>query len=63
MADNKTKRGSPDNKQINVNEAYEVRDWAKKFGVSQKDLLSAREAAGSPWANRVADVLRKRGKI
>lgn len=63
MADDKTKRGSPDNKQININEDYEVRTWAKKFGVTQKDLVSARKAADSPWANRVADVLRKRGKI
>lgn len=63
MADNKTLRGSPDNKQIDVHEKYEVQYWAKKFGVSQKDLISAREAADSPWASRIEDVLKRRGKI
>jgi hypothetical protein len=63
MGDNKSLRGSPDNKQIDIHEKYEREYWARKFGVSQKDLVSAREAAGSPWASRVEDVLRRRGKL
>jgi hypothetical protein len=38
MADDKTKRGWQDRAQINVNEPYELRDWAKKFGITQEQL-------------------------
>jgi hypothetical protein len=33
IADDKTKTGKPDRDRINTDEAYEVRDWAKRFGV------------------------------
>ena len=38
MADDKTKSGGQDRKRINVNEDYELRDWAAKFGVSIERL-------------------------
>lgn len=46
MADDLSKRGSPDRDRINVNEDYEVRDWAKKFGVSPDDLKRAVQQVG-----------------
>lgn len=41
MADDKGKSGGQDRRRINVNEDYELRDWAKKFGVSQEELRQA----------------------
>ncbi len=41
MADNLTNRGSPDRDRINVNEDWEVRDWAQKFHVSEDELRRA----------------------
>lgn len=38
MADDKTKSGGQDRKRINLNEDYELRDWAAKFGVSVERL-------------------------
>lgn len=38
MADDKTQSGGQDRKRINVNEDYELRDWAAKFGVSIERL-------------------------
>jgi hypothetical protein len=35
------KGGSPDRERINLKEDYEVRDWAKKFGVSEEELWQA----------------------
>lgn len=52
MADDKTKPGGQDRKRINVNEAYELRDWSKKFGVSPEQLKEAVQAAGT-WADDV----------
>ena len=46
MADDLTNRGSPDRDRINVNEDYEVRDWAQKLGVSADDLKRAVAAVG-----------------
>jgi hypothetical protein len=41
MPDDKSKSGGQDRTRINVNEDYELRDWAKKFGVSPEELKSA----------------------
>ena len=41
MADDKSKPGRPDRDRINVNEEYEVRDWATSFGVSPEELKRA----------------------
>ena len=46
MPDDKSKPGGQDRKRINVNEDYELRDWAKKFGVSQAELKAAVKAVG-----------------
>ena len=46
MPDDKSKRGAQDRKRINVNEDYELRDWSKKFGVSQEELKAAVQAVG-----------------
>ncbi|MDR7296356.1 hypothetical protein J2X16_001695 [Pelomonas aquatica] len=54
MADDKSKSGGQDRKRINLNEDYEVRDWAAKFGVSQEDLRKAVAQVG----DRAEDVER-----
>ena len=46
MADDKTKTGGQDRQRINVNEDYELRDWAKKFGVTPEQLKQAVAAVG-----------------
>jgi hypothetical protein len=47
MADDKSKSGGQDRTRINTTEDYEVRDWAKKFGVSPEQLKAAVKAVGS----------------
>ena len=47
MADDKSNRGSPDRDRINTSEPYELRDWAKKFGVSEERLRTAVNEVGS----------------
>jgi hypothetical protein len=58
MADDKTKTGKADRDRINASESYEVRDWAKKFGVSEDALRAAVKKAG-PMAKDVAKALGK----
>ncbi len=41
MADDKSKTGGQDRQRINVNEDYELRDWAAKFGVTTGQLKQA----------------------
>lgn len=43
----KTKVGGQDRTRINVNEDYELRDWAKKFGVTPDALKQAVQAVGT----------------
>ncbi|RYG51390.1 MAG: DUF3606 domain-containing protein [Chitinophagaceae bacterium] len=45
--DDKKKTGSPDRDLININEPYEVRDWADKFGVSHVKLKAAVNVVGN----------------
>jgi hypothetical protein len=47
MADDKTKTRPQDAKRIDVNEDYELRDWAKKFGVSPEKLKAAVKEVGT----------------
>lgn len=47
MADDKSQSGGQDRSRINTSEDYEVRDWAKKFGVSAEELREAVKAVGS----------------
>lgn len=41
MSDDKSKAGGQDRRRINVNEDYELRDWAAKFGVTEQALRDA----------------------
>jgi len=47
MADNKKQVGNPDRERININEGYEKRSWAKKFGVPQERLEKAVKKVGT----------------
>jgi hypothetical protein len=51
MADDKTKSGGSDRTRINVNEDYELRDWAKKFNVTPEQLKEAVQAVGTSAAS------------
>jgi len=46
MSDDKTKPGGQDRERINVSEPYEVRDWSKKFRVSEEELKAAVKRVG-----------------
>ena len=59
MADNRDQPGGQDRKRINVNEQYEVQDWAKKFGVSADKLKEAVQAAGT-WSDDVEKHLKSK---
>ena len=59
MADDKSKPGRPDRDRINVDEDYEVRDWADSLGVSEDELRKAVTAAG-PMVKDVKAHLGKR---
>jgi hypothetical protein len=52
MADNLNERGPQDRSRINVNEAWELQYWTRKFGVSEEQLKDAVKAAG-PSADAV----------
>lgn len=58
MPDNLTSRGGRDRERINVNQDYELRDWAEKFGVSPEQLKEAVQAVGDN-ADNVEQHLRK----
>lgn len=47
MSDDKAQVGNPDRQRINVHEDYELRDWAKRFGVSKDQLENAVDAVGT----------------
>jgi len=57
MADSKTDVGSPDRDRISLSEHYEVRDWAKSFGVSEERLREAVQAVGNS-ADKVREYLK-----
>ena len=46
MPDDKSKPGGQDRTRINVNEPYELRDWARKFGVLPEQLRVAVNQVG-----------------
>ena len=58
VTDDKTRTGGQDRRRISVSEDYEVRDWAKKFGVTEDDLRAAVERVG----DQAEDVQRELGK-
>ncbi|AZG86080.1 DUF3606 domain-containing protein [Pseudomonas syringae pv. pisi str. PP1] len=46
MPDDLTKTGASDRNKVNVNQAHELRDWSKKFGVTEQQLKDAVKAVG-----------------
>jgi len=46
MADDLTKGGGQDRRRIDISQDYELRDWAKKFGVTTERLKAAVRAVG-----------------
>ena len=46
MSDNTQSTGGQDRKRINVHQDYELRDWARKFGVTPEELKRAVESVG-----------------
>ncbi|VTU40325.1 hypothetical protein H4CHR_05067 [Variovorax sp. PBS-H4] len=59
MTDDKTKVGGQDRARINLNEDYEVRDWAKSLGVTEDELRKAVAAVGNQ-ADKVREFLKKK---
>ncbi len=57
MSDDKSQTGGLDRDLISLKEDYEVRDWAAKFGVTEKALRDAVARVG----NRADDVQRELG--
>lgn len=47
MSDDKSKSGGQDRSRVSLSEDYEVRDWAKKFGVTAEELKAAVRAVGN----------------
>lgn len=47
MADDKSKSGGQDRTRIDVNQDYELHDWARKFGVTPEELKAAVAAVGT----------------
>ncbi|MFJ5282795.1 DUF3606 domain-containing protein [Pseudomonas sp. NPDC088429] len=46
MPDDLSKTGKSDRDKINVNQPHELRDWAKKFGVTEQQLKDAVNQVG-----------------
>lgn len=61
MSDDKTKAGGQDRSRISVDEDYELRDWARKFGVSPDELKAAVKAVGNQAAAVEAHLKSRRG--
>jgi hypothetical protein len=60
MSDDKSKTGGQDRKLISLSEDYEVRDWAKRFGVTADELKAAVKAVGNDAAAVEAHLKGKR---
>jgi hypothetical protein len=46
MADDKTKVGGQDRQRINVNQDYELRDWARSLNTTPERIKEAVKAVG-----------------
>jgi hypothetical protein len=46
MSDDKTKVGGQDRERIDVNEAYELRDWARSMNTTPERIKEAVQAVG-----------------
>jgi Protein of unknown function (DUF3606) len=58
MSDDKSQRGSPDNKRIDIHDPNEVRHWTKSLGVTAEQLKEAVTRVGTS-AQKVRDSLKK----
>ena len=47
MSDDKSKAGKQHRDRFNVHQDYELRDWARRFGVSKDELKKAVESVGN----------------
>ena len=47
MSDDKTKTSGQDRNRISLSQDYEVRDWAKNFGVTKEELTAAVKQVGN----------------
>jgi len=63
MPDDKSKAGGQDRRRINVDEDYELRDWSKKFGVTQEELKAAVRSVGDQHAEEVGRRRRSAGAL
>jgi len=61
MPDDLKKRGGRDRKRIDVGQDYELRDWAKKFGVSPEELRDAVAKVGDDAAKVEAQLKARKG--
>jgi methyl-accepting chemotaxis protein len=59
MPDDKTKSAGQDRERINVNQAYELRDWAKSMNTTPEKLKEAIQAVGDR-ADKVREFLREK---
>ena len=55
MPDNKSKRGKPDRSRVAGGEAYEVRDFAKAQGITQKEAAALIKKHGNSRATLVRE--------
>jgi hypothetical protein len=60
VADDLKRGGGQDRTRIDVHEAYELRDWANKFGVHEDEIRRAVPTVGD-GADKVAEYLVRRG--
>lgn len=56
MSDNKSQSGGQDRQRINVNQDYELRDWAKSLHTTPERLKEAVQAVGDR-ADKVREYL------
>ena len=61
MTDDKSNTGNPDRQRINANQGHELRDGAKKLGVTEDLLLTAVTQVGNQ-AKDVERYLRDKAK-
>ena len=59
MSDDKSKAHGQDRQRINVNEDYELRDWAKSLGTTPERVKEAVKACGSDRAEKVREYLNR----
>lgn len=61
MSDDKTKVGGQDRQRINVNEDYELRDWAKSMNTTPERIREAVQAVGDR-ADKVREYISREGR-